>query len=259
MSLGLSLFNMKPMLKDIFKPLSTALSLGLLLTLLTDCGTFRRAGSSGSSGSSASAIRTQDRAKIKSELDGERSLKATRDETVTKALEESSEDEQELKSFLDLMKQGKEQPSVVRDKFSYLVQKRRSSFRKKVERLRSDYREDEQRRREDFMNAQRSARESYFAKKNDYKANSRFTSDQEHDRQRFFGDERDRRSSFEGELSTQQKDFDSFMRERQTEFNEQFRIYSKKISEQLRPKKAVTGDEFKRFDDIPTSPLGTDD
>jgi hypothetical protein len=209
-------------------------------------------------------VREQDRQTVKQELSEEMSLKADREslEDLRKEIpEETRRKNDELALYLQLMKQGTEQPQVVRAKFQILVQKRRTSFRDKVTRLRDTYHREETKRREEFLSDQKAKRESFQARKHDSKANREFFSDQDRDRRSFFADERDRRQNFESEVRAQSKDFESYMREKTNEFNEQYRLYSKKFSERPKEKKAVTGEtggDFKRLNEAPTEPLGTD-
>lgn len=221
----------------------------------------------------AAQARAEDRQKIQDSLQQEMSLKADRDhlaELRKDIPDEKQKQNDELALFLTLMKQGTEQPNVVRERYNVLVQKRRSAHREKVQRLRNDYRSDETKRREEFLKKQKDKRDAFNKKKRDSKANREFYSEQDKERSRFFADERDRRQSFEAELSAQSKDFESYMRERNNEFNEQFRLYSKQFSERPKEKKAVTGESgsgtpsgsgsrgFDQFKSVPTTPLGTD-
>lgn len=213
--------------------------------------------------SSPDRSREQDRQTVQSELSEEMSLKADREnlEDLRKEIpEDTRRDNDELALYLQLMKQGTEQPQTVRDRFQVMVQKRRTVFRDKVRRLRENYRRDETKRREDFLKAQKAKRDAYQARKGDSKANREFYSQQDKDRQHFSADERDRRQNFESEINAQSKDFESYMREKTNEFNEQYRLYSKKFSERPKEKKAVTGEtgDFRRLDDVPAEPLGTD-
>lgn len=204
----------------------------------------------------------EDRAKVESELGAETSLKEDRSQFSDLRKEipaETQKNNDELALFLNLMKQGRENPQDIRGKFQTLVQKRRTSFRDKVQKLRNDYRDDEVKRREKFLADQKSKRDSHLKKKKDAKASREFFTEQEKERSGFFSDERARRLAFEAELNTQSKDFDSYMRERQKEFDEQYRLYSKQFSERPKDKKAVTGDEFKRLEEAPASPLGTEE
>ena len=203
--------------------------------------------------------RAADREKIKSEL--EVSLKSDR-EQLSELRKEIPEDKQksndEMALFLSLMKQGTE-PNLVREKFSSIVSKKRTSFRAKVTRLREDFRKEETRKREDFLKEHKTRREDFAKSKHDQKANREFFSEQDKLRQRYFADERDRRQSFESELNAQSKDFESYMRERTNEFNEQYRLYSKQFSEKPKEKKAVTGEAggFDKLKNMDASPLGT--
>lgn len=206
-------------------------------------------------------VRQQDREQVKKELEQEMSLKQDRDSLNNLRSEvpaETKKTNDELALFLNLIKQGTENPQTVRDKFNTLVMKKRASFREKVEKLRSRFRDDETKKREAFLKDQQKKRDNYLRKKRDPKDHRDFLADMEKERQQYFGDERARRSNFESEVSAQSKDFDSYMHERQKEFDEQYRIYSKKFSEKPKDKKAVTGDEFKRLDDTPAAPLGTE-
>src|SRR4051812_45228558 len=90
--------------------------------------------------------RDDDRRKIQNELSGEMSLKADRDQLAEMRKQipaEKQKSNDELALSLNLMKQGSEQPSVVRDKFTTLVEKKRSSFRDKITKLRESYRQSE--------------------------------------------------------------------------------------------------------------------
>lgn len=204
----------------------------------------------------------QDRAKVESELGSEIYLKEDRSKFAELRKEipaETQKNNDELALFLNLMKQGRENPQDIRVKFQALVQTRRTSFRDKFQKLRNDFRNDEVKRREKFLADQKSKRDSYLKRKHDPKASREFFQEQEKERAGFFADERARRLAFEAELSTQSKDFDSFMRERQKDFDEQYRIYSKEFSQRPKDKNAVTGDEFKRLEETKGSPLGTEE
>lgn len=225
----------------------------VLLILITACTSRAR---------KAETNREEDRAQIDAQLQSEMSLKTDRSELAeirADIPEEKQRENDELALFLKLMGQGTEQPSTVRDKFARLVANKRSSFREKVERLRADYKAAELKRREEFTKAAQKKRDRYFIKKRDPKASQSFMAEQEKERLRVSAEERERRQSFEAELSTRSKDFESYMRERTNEFNEQLRLYSKKISEKPRETKAVTGDDFRRMDEMPAKSLGTED
>lgn len=211
----------------------------------------------------SSSNRLDDRETVEKTLSGEMSLKADREqlsEMRKDVPKEKQKSNDELALYLNLMKQGTEQPQMVRDKFTVLAEKRRSSFREKVQKLRDNYRRDETKRRDEYLDTLKTKRADYLKSKHKPEELREFFSTQDKDRQSFFADERDRRSSFESEVSGHSKDFDSYMREKMNEFNEQYRLYSKKFSEKPKDKKAVTGDaDFKRLDDVPTKPLGTED
>lgn len=223
----------------------------LLLPLLAACVSRNR----------AAAHRAEDRKNIHEELNEEMSLKADREnlDDIRKDIPaETKKQNDELALFLDLMNQGTENPQMVRDKFQMMVQKKRASFRDKVAKLRENYREEETKRRDQQLDQAKSKRDSFFKRKRDSKASREFFAQSEKDRLAFASDERERRQAFESELNSQSKDFDSYMRERQKEFDEQYRLYSKKFSEKPKDKKAATGDEFKRLESTPASPLGTE-
>lgn len=213
-------------------------------------------------GSNTEENRTADREQIHKEL--EVSLKADRDqfsELRKEIPQEKQKSNDELALYLDVMRRGTEQPSIVRERFNSIVQKRRQTFRNKVQRLRDDYRKEETKRREDFLKQHKARRDAFSKKRHDVAENREFFSEQEQARQRFFADERDRRQSFESEINAQSKDFESYMRERNNEFNEQFRIYSKKFYEKPKETKAITGDSgggFDKLKNMETAPLGTD-
>lgn len=212
--------------------------------------------------SNPEATRLKDRENVKQELAQEMSLKEDRDSLKDLRKEvpvEAQKNNDELALFLGLVRQGTENPQIVRDKFNSLVQKKRSGFREKVQTLRDKFRSDETKKRDAFLAEQKSKRDAFLRRKKDAKQTREFLSDQDKERMAFFADERARRQSFESELNAQSKDFDSYMRERQKEFDEQYRLYSKKFSEKPKEKKAVTGDEFRRLEDSPATPLGTED
>ena len=212
--------------------------------------------------SSPSKERAQDREKIKNELGSEMSLKedrATPDAFRKDTPAETRKQNDEMALHLNLMKQGTESPAAVRDKFQSLIRKKRTEFREKSRKLRDDYRGDETKRRDEFLNAQKTKRDAFMRRKRDSAQTRAFTGEQEKARAAFFSDERARRQNFESDMNAQSKDFDAYMRERQKEFDEQYRQYSKKFSERPKEKNAVTGDDFKRLEETPASPLGTED
>ncbi len=214
------------------------------------------------SGGNSSAARAGDRKTVEQELSAEMSLKQDReslDDLRKDIPQETQKANDELALFLNLMKQGNENPQMIRNKFNVMVQKKRAAFRDKVAKLRENYRDEETKRREKQLDAAKSKRDSYLKKKHDNKENREFFAGQEKERLSFSADERERRTAFEGEINAQSKDFDSYMRERQKEFDEQYRLYSKKFSERPKDKKAATGDEFNRLDQAPATTLGTED
>ncbi len=202
-----------------------------------------------------------DRKAVQQEL-GEVSLKADRQELSELRKEipiETQKQNDELALYLNLMKQGTEQPSLVREKYSSLVYQQRSEFREKVRKLREKYRLEETKRRDQFLSEQKKKRDSYLKKKRRPEETREFFAGQDKDRLSFFADERSRRGNFESEVNAQSKDFDSYMRERQKEFDEQYRLYSKKFSEKPKASKAITGDEFRKLQEAPATPLGTEE
>ncbi len=205
-----------------------------------------------------------DRKNVEQELSGEMSLKADREQLAEMRKDipqEKQKSNDELALYLQLMRQGTEQPQMVHDKFSVIVQKRRTIFRDKVAKLRDSYHKSEAKRREEFLAEQKAKRDSYQSSKRTSTELHDFYTASDKDRQSFFAEERDRRQAFEAEVSAQSKDFDSYMREKTNEFNEQYRLYSKKFSEKPREKKAVTGEsnDMQGIDKLPTKTLGTED
>ena len=209
------------------------------------------------------STRGEDRKNVRDQLSGEMSLKADRDELAAMRKEipaEKQKSNDELALSLNMMKQGTERPEMVRDKFTVLVEKKRSSFRDKVQKLRESYRKSETKRRDEYLDTQKAKRTAWAsASKRKPDELREFFAEQDRDRQSFFSDERDRRANFESEINAQSKDFDSYMHEKMNEFNEQYRIYSKKFSEKPKEKKAVTGDDFRKMNETSAQPLGTED
>lgn len=204
----------------------------------------------------------EDRQTVSQELGEEMSLKADREQLADLRKEipaDTQKSNDELALYLNLMKQGTESPQLVREKHQSLVYKQRKSFRDKVTKLRDGYRAEENGRRDRFLAEQKSRRDGFMKRKRDAKETRAFFSEQEKGRLAFFADERARRASFESEIGAQSKDFDSYMRLRQKEFDEQFRLYSKRYSERPKDTKAVTGDEFRKLQDAPATPLGTEE
>lgn len=209
----------------------------------------------------ASQARLEDRKMVEEELGSETSLKSDRDyleHLRTEIPEEKKKSNDELALFLNMMNQGNQPPQAIRDKFQYMIQKKRQSFREKVQKLRDDFRSEESKRRDQFLDEHKRKRDRFVSSQRDSKETRAFFATQEKERLAFFADERSRRQNFESEINSHSKDFDSYMRERQKEFDEQYRIYSKKFSERPKEKKAVTGDEFKRLDEAPATSLGTE-
>lgn len=163
------------------------------------------------------ATRADDRQYVRQELGGEVSLKADREELKDlrgEIPEERQRANDELALTLELFKDGRIPPVEIRDKFSAIVEKKRSRFRAKVARLRENYHVAEVRRREDFTQEQSNAREAYLKRRREPRDSQRFMRDQDRDRTRFFADERDRRQNFETEVNSASKDFESYMREK---------------------------------------------
>lgn len=210
--------------------------------------------------SNTTETRAADREKVQNEL--EISLKADRDhlaELRKDIPEEKRKSNDELALQLGIMKQGTEQPSVIRDRYNGMVQKRREAFRNKAQRLREDFRKEETKRREEFLKAHQRRREDFSKSKHDTTENREFFAEQDKLRQRYFSDERDRRQAFESEINSQSKDFESYMRERGKEFDEQHRAYSKQFYEKSKNSKAVTPDSssFDKLKKMEAEPLKT--
>lgn len=201
--------------------------------------------------------READREKIQSEL--EVSLKADRDhlaELRKEIPQEKQRQNDELALHLGIMKQGTENPSVIRDRYNNMINKRRQAFRAKVQRLRDDYRKEETQRREKFLKEHQGRRTEFTRTKHDSKESREFFNEQQKLHSEFFADEKDRRQNFESEINAQSKDFESYMRERNNEFNEQHRQYSKQFYD--KPKKPVTGESgFEKLKNMDAQPLGT--
>lgn len=225
-----------------------------LICLLTSCRGF--------SNKSEEASRAGNRSAMDAEFKGEQSLRAGI-QNVSDLRKEIPTDKQndELSLQIQMMNQASEQPHLVRERFSLLVEKKRSAFRQKVQKLRDDYRLEETKRREEYLKKQKAKRDAFTGSKREFKESRQFFADQEKDRLRFVSDERDRRQSFDSEIQVQSKEFDFYMKEKQKQFNEQFRLYSKKYSERPKESKAVTGDEneFHKLREMPATPLGTED
>lgn len=189
--------------------------------------------------------READRKTVEKELSGEMSLKADRD-SLQNLRKEIPTDRQkandELALYLQLMKQGTEQPQMVRDRFTVLVQKKRTNYREKVRQLRDNYHRSEAKRRDEFLGEQKDKRDSYLKSKRTSEETRKFFAEQDQDRQKFFAEERTRRQAFEAEIDSQGRDFEAYMRDKNNEFNEQYRLYSKAYSERPKEKNAVTGE-----------------
>jgi hypothetical protein len=211
--------------------------------------------------SSPEAERENDRQRVKEELSGEMSLKADRDRLQELRKEiplERQKSNDELALYLQLMKQGKETPETVRQRFTSLVQKRRASYRDKVSKLRDDYYHSEVKRRNEFLADQKARRESYLRSKRPSEETREFFSQQDRERQSFFSEERTRRQSFEAELNAQSKDFESYMREKNNEFNEQYRLYAKQFADAAREKAEKEKAKNNPIDQVPAKTLSTE-
>lgn len=224
----------------------------LILLYLSGCVTKRR----------EAEVRADDRKIVEQELGTEMSLREDRDSLKDyrrEVPEDTQKQNDELALFLNLMRQGNENPQMVRDRFNVMVQKKRATFRDKAAKLREIYRDEETKRREKHLEQAKIKRERYLRRKLDAKDNREFFNELEKERLTFSATERARRTSFEAEVGAQSKDFDAYMREKQKEFDEQYRLYTKKFSERPKDKKAATGDEFKRLEQAPATSLGTED
>ncbi len=215
----------------------------------------------GGCATSTGSSHVDDRKQVEQELSGEMSLKADREQLqdLRKEIpEERRKTNDELALYLQLMRQGTEQPQTMREKFTSIVQKKRQAFRDKVSHLRENYHRSEQKRREEYLSEQKNKRSSFMSTKRKSEETNEFYKDQDRERQAFFAQERERRLAFEAEVSAQSKDFDSYMREKNNEFIEQYRLYSKQFADKAKEKKLEETKGFNQMDQAPAKTLGTE-
>lgn len=186
------------------------------------------------------AAMTADRQHVKETLGPEISLKSDREQldTLRKDIPEKKKAaNDELAFFLNQTTELKEPPTVLRERFQSLVQKKRSRFNEDVDRLRKNYDRDEKRRRDDFSEEQSDKRDRFKRKSKPSSEQTRqFFSDLDKERLDFYSREHDRRKDFEDEIKDQSANFNAYMKERSDEFVEQMRLYGKRFEEAKKKK-----------------------
>ncbi len=208
--------------KYLIKLVVTPLSCALLLASLWSC----------------SSVKTKDRSGHEPIEEGQEieegnevSLKEDRShlEALRKEIPvETQKSNDELAYMLSLMKEGKQRPNSIRNKYQKVLRKKRKVFNKKMKKSRKIFTKNERKLRDNFLKQQKKEREEYKKKKFvDRDQRKEFYSSQDENRKEFFANERDKRKEYESEMRALSKDFNASHREKSKTFNEELRIYSK--------------------------------
>lgn len=147
----------------------------------------------------------------------------------------SRNDEKAL--IAELMGELKYDPSVVREKFSNLVRKKRELFNKDMTRAREEFSKREKKDREEFLKELESDRESFLKRKVDREKRADFFNDQDQARRTYFAEQREKRDEFEADFRGKRKNFDDYVKEKNDDFNAELKIYTIKWKEKLEREK----------------------
>lgn len=135
-----------------------------------------------------------------------------------------------LKTFGEL----KDEPFLIREKWSRETRKRRDEFERNVRLTREKRSGEEKTKREKFLDGLKSERESFVTGKHSSEERGRFFDGADTKRRDYFSAERERHDRFESELREGRQDFENGMRRVQGQFDQEYRDYVKKYDEHRR-------------------------
>lgn len=145
--------------------------------------------------------------------------------------DEVQRENDELALVLNLMTNGDEEPSKIRERFNKAVRDRRSKMDKDLRKKREDFSRDERRKREDTLKKFKDERDAFAKDKHSSDERKRFFEDQELKRKDFFADQSDKRKAFESEMLETRKNFEDYVREKTNRFNQEIRAYTSTYNE----------------------------
>ena len=140
--------------------------------------------------------------------------------------EEIKRQNDELALLLDVMKDGAEEPSRVRDRYNKIVRDKRDKMDKRLRKERDAYEKQETKAREEFTKSLQRDRARFVARKRSLEKSKEFFDDQETKRKAFYEDQREKRGDFETTAQNQRRDFEDYAREKTNWFNQEMRGYS---------------------------------
>lgn len=174
---------------------------------------------------------------------------------------------------LQWMGEVKRSPSEVREKFNSGVSKKRSLFQKDMQARREAFVKKERTDREVFQKELESARKDFSRKKVNADERKAFFDQHDQKRKDFYTAQREARDAFEADVRDRRKNFDDYIREKTSEFNQEHRAYTKRYddlkkstekqkkadAEAARAKAKDIESEYRKIDQKPAQPLGTEE
>lgn len=167
-------------------------------------------------------------------VDSKYSLKADREalEALRKNIPVQRQNENDEKAFMDqMMTDLTKSPAEVRNKFSSILNKKRSDFSKDMNKTRDEFNKVQKKEREEYTRKSADERKSFAAGKKTADERKSFFDDQDTKRKSFYDGQKDRRESFESDIKDKRKTFDDYVRAKTDEFNQLHRDFSKRVEE----------------------------
>lgn len=167
-------------------------------------------------------------------VDENYSLKADREafEELRKNIPANVKKENDEKAFMDgLVSDLSRSPSEVRNKFSSIVNKKRSLFNKDMTKAREQFNKIQKKERDEFTKDLADKRKDFAKKKSTSDERKEFYDDHESKRKDFYADQKEKRDEFEADMRDKRKNFDDYIRSKTDEFNQLHRDYSKRFEE----------------------------
>ncbi len=167
-------------------------------------------------------------------VDDKYSLKADREamEALRKDIPAERQKLNDEKAFMDeMMTDLSKHPSLVRSRFSTLLNKKRSVFNKDMTKDREVFSLTQRQDREKFTKDQTAVRKDFSRKKTSSEERQDFFGELDSRRKDFYSVQKEKRDEFEANMKDKRKNFDDYVRSKTDEFNQLHRDYTKRYEE----------------------------
>lgn len=167
---------------------------------------------------------------------GEYSLKSDRSHLAT--MREHVPQDIQLRNdewalVLQLMAEGREHPSQVRDKFSDISRQLRQRFSRDRRQEREQFNKKIKHLRQDFTTQQTTAQKEFQLTNPNRQATAQFYGKQNQETQEFYLSLRTQQNEFEADQRQKQRDFDAYLAEKQRHFDQEYRDYNRRYMQKF--------------------------